>query len=146
MHTEGGLRVPYLMQWKGSIPAGMVYEKPVSTLDVLPTAVTAAGGTVDPVWKLEGVDLVPYVTGANDGIPHETLCWRRGSFRTIRHGDWKLIFRAGYPVQLYNLKEDIGESANLSSKFPERVQYLRRQWDVWDSENVEPLWLSGKYE
>jgi arylsulfatase A-like enzyme len=145
-HFEGGLRVPYLMQWKGSIPAGLVYDKPVSTLDVLPTALAAVGVAADPAWKLEGVNLVPYVTGKNDGIPHETLCWRRGSFRTIRQGDWKLLFREGYPVQLYNLKEDLGEKNNLAGKFPERVQNLRLCWEEWDKRNVEPLWLSGKYE
>lgn len=145
-HFEGGLRVPYLMQWKGRILPGRVYDKPVSTLDVLPTALVAAGGKVDPAWKLEGVDLLPYISGANDGIPHETLCWRRGSWKTIRHGDWKLLFRDGYPVQLYNLKDDLGEKNNLVAKFPERVQELRMRWDKWDAENVDPLWVSGVYE
>ena len=146
MHTEGGLRVPYLMQWKGIIPAGKVYEKTVSTLDVLPTALAAAGAEIDPAWKLEGVDLVPYLIGKNDGVPHEILCWRRGSFRTIRHGDWKLLFRKGYPIQLYNLKNDIGEKDNLAAQFPERVQDLRLRWDKWNAENIDPLWISGKYE
>jgi arylsulfatase A-like enzyme len=143
---EGGLRVPYMVQWKGHIPAGQVYEKPVSTLDVLPTALAAAGVEIDPDWKLEGVDLVPYLTGKTAGIPHETLCWRRGSYRTIRHGDWKLLFRKDQPVQLYNLKEDLGEANNLAEQFPERVQNLRLRWEAWDKQNVEPLWLSGKYE
>jgi len=145
-HFEGGLRVPYLMQWKGKIPDGLVYDKPVSTLDVLPTSLAAAGVYIDPDWKLEGVDLIPYIIRANDGIPHETLCWRRGSFRTIRRGDWKLLFREGYPVQLYNLKEDLGENNNLAAQFPERVQDLRLRWEEWDRQNVEPLWVSGKYE
>lgn len=143
---EGGLRVPYMMQWKGEIPEGKVYEKTVSTLDVLPTALTAAGVKIDPGWKLEGVDLIPYITGKNAGIPHETLCWRRGSYRTIRQGDWKLLFRKDHPVELYNLKDDIGEKNNLAAKFPERVQNLRLRWQEWDQQNVAPLWLSGKYE
>ncbi|QHI68722.1 sulfatase-like hydrolase/transferase [Tichowtungia aerotolerans] len=143
---EGGLRVPYMMQWKGKIPAGRIYEKQVSTLDVLPTALTAVGVKMDPAWKLEGVDLIPYITGNNAGVPHETLCWRRGSYRTIRQGDWKLLFRKGHPVQLYNLKNDIGEKNNLAETFPERVQNLRLRWQEWDSQNVDPLWLSGKYE
>ncbi|AKJ63639.1 sulfatase-like hydrolase/transferase [Kiritimatiella glycovorans] len=145
-HFEGGLRVPYLMQWKGHIPAGKVYRKPVSTLDVQPTALAAAGVSIDPDWKLEGVDLVPYVTGRNDGVPHETLCWRRGSFRTIRHGDWKLIFRKGHPARLFNLKQDLEEKHNLAKQYPERVDQLRRRWEAWNRHNHEPLWLSGKYE
>ena len=143
---EGGLRVPYMMQWEGKIPSGQVIDKPVSTLDVLPTALASAGTEVDPDWKLEGVDLIPYITGKNDGIPHETLCWRRGSFKSIRYGDWKLIFRDGYPIQLYDLKDDIGESRNLASQFPEQVQILRMRWDKWDDNNVDPLWFSGMFE
>lgn len=145
-HFEGGLRVPYVMQWAGKIPTGLVYDKPVSTLDVLPTALAAADIPVDPDWRLEGVDLIPYITGANDGIPHETLCWRRGGWRTIRDGDWKLLFREGYPVQLYNLKDDIGERSNLAEAFPERVQHLRELWEAWDEQNVEPLWRSEPYD
>ena len=143
---EGGLRVPYMMQWKGRIPAGKVYENPVSTLDVLPTAMAAAGGKVDPDWWLEGVDLVPYLTGKNGGVPHETLCWRRGSYRTIRHGDWKLLFREGQQIELFNLQQDVGEKNNLASKYPERVKDLRLRWEKWNDNNVDPLWLSGKHE
>ena len=88
---EGGVRVPFLIQWKGRIPAGKTYDKPVIQLDLLPTALTAAGGAVDPAWKLDGVDLLPYLTGKNDEPPHPTLYWRFGQQKAIRHGDWNLV-------------------------------------------------------
>src|SRR6185503_8323542 len=62
---EGGPRIPYLAQWKGKFPAGKTYDLPVMNLDVLPTIVAAAGGTIEAPAKLDGVDLMPYVTGAN---------------------------------------------------------------------------------
>src|SRR5439155_11464187 len=74
--SEGGTRIPYCVQWKGHLPAGKVYDLPVLNLDILPTAVVAAGGTVDPAWKLDGVDLMPYLTGKDSARPHETIYWR----------------------------------------------------------------------
>src|SRR5262249_57664751 len=60
--SEGGTRIPFCMQWKGKIEAGKVYDHPIQNLDILPTALTAAGGKIDPAWKLDGVDLMPYIT------------------------------------------------------------------------------------
>ncbi|MGH7138934.1 MAG: sulfatase-like hydrolase/transferase, partial [Pirellulales bacterium] len=62
---EGGPRVPFMAQWKGTLPAATTYEQPVLNLDVLPTVLSAAGATIDTAWKLDGVDLGPYLTGAN---------------------------------------------------------------------------------
>ncbi|MGC1274267.1 MAG: sulfatase-like hydrolase/transferase, partial [Planctomycetaceae bacterium] len=133
---EGGVRVPFMVQWKGTIPAGQVYEKPVIQLDILPTVVTAAGGTVEPEWKLDGVDLLPYLTGKNDGSPHETFYWRFGEQMAIRHGGWKLV--ASRPdmleKKLFNLAEDVGEANDLTAEHPEKVQELQAMWDAWNAE------------
>ena len=75
---EGGVRVPACLRWKGTLPAGRTYENPVIQLDILPTALAAAGATIDPAWKLDGVDLKPYLTGQKAGKPHESLYWRVG--------------------------------------------------------------------
>lgn len=137
---EGGPRVPFLAQWKGTWPAGKVYELPVMNLDVLPTIVTAAGGKLEADWKLDGVDLTPYVTGANQVRPHETLYWRYGAQWGIRHGDMKLVVsRGGGPTpELYNLAVDIGESNNLAGANPKRVQELQALWNKWSAEQAEP--------
>jgi arylsulfatase A-like enzyme len=137
---EGGPRVPFLAQWKGTWPAGKVYDFPVMNLDVLPTIVTAAGGKLDPAWKLDGVDLAPYVTGVNPARPHETLYWRYGEQWGIRHGDMKLVVsRGGGPIpELYNLAVDIGESNNLAPSNPKQVQDLQARWNKWSAEQAEP--------
>lgn len=83
---EGGVRVPFCVQWKGVIPAGKTYDHPVIQLDILPTAIAAAGGKVDPAWKLDGVDLIPYLTGKSDAPPHAALYWRFGKQWAIRKG------------------------------------------------------------
>jgi arylsulfatase A-like enzyme len=142
---EGGTRVPFCAQWKGKIPAGTVYDHPILNLDLLPTAVVAAGGTIDPAWKLDGVDLMPYLTGANAGKPHETLYWRFGDQWAIRKGDWKLVVNrvdgTDKPPALYNLKDDIGESKNLAEANPEKAKELLADWKAWNAEQMEPRWV-----
>ena len=135
---EGGPRIPYLMQWKGKIPAGKTYDFPVMNLDVLPTAITAAGGKVDSAWKLDGVDLIPYLTGANAARPHPTLYWRYGPQWAIRHGDMKLVVSKGGSGQpeLYNLATDIGEAKDLASAQPAKVKELQALWDKWSAEQA----------
>jgi arylsulfatase A-like enzyme len=135
---EGGVRVPFMVQWKGKIPAGKTYDHPVIQLDVLPTVVTAAGGKVDPDWKLDGVDLLPYLTGAERGKPHETLYWRFGQQIAIRHGDWKLVVANGGSGQpeLYNLAADVSETTNLAATNLAKAQELQALWDRWNAEQA----------
>ena len=145
---EGGVRIPFCAQWKGRIPAGRTYEHPIIQLDILPTAIAAAGGKVDPAWKLDGVDLLPYLTGENRNKPHETLYWRFGDQWAIRHGDYKLVVgnEPGSPAtkdkraELINLSADIGESKNLAATQPEKATELRGLWGKWNAEQKDPLW------
>lgn len=139
---EGGPRVPFMVQWKGVIPPGEVYDHPVVNLDVLPTCLVAAGVEIDPSWKLDGVDLMPYLTGKNDGRPHQTLYWRFGPQWAIRHGDMKLVVGrdgSGRP-ELYDLSNDIGETKDLASSQPETVAKLQAMYDKWDAQQEEPRW------
>ncbi|WP_240911094.1 sulfatase-like hydrolase/transferase [Paludisphaera soli] len=156
---EGGVRVPFALSWKGKLPAGAVYRKPVIQLDVLPTALAAAGVEVAPEGKLDGVDLLPFLTGANAGTPHEELFWRMGAQAAVRKGDWKLVrYDAAVdapgarsnaakvevtPFRLYNLAEDPGESRDLAAERPEKVAELLAAWKGWDAQLVEPLWGPG---
>ncbi len=137
---EGGPRVPYIAQWKGKIPAGKTYDFPVMNLDVLPTAIAAAGGKPEASWQLDGVDLMPYLTGAETGRPHQTLYWRFGPQWAIRDGDMKLVVSnggSGRP-ELYNLATDIGESKNLAGSQPEKVKELQAKWTKWSIEQAPP--------
>ena len=138
---EGGVRVPFMMQWKGRLPAGKVYEHPVIQLDLLPTFITAAGGTVSPEWKLDGVNLLPYLTGIDADKPHQTLYWRFGKQMAIRHGDWKLVRGVGIKVPaLFNLAVDIGEQNDLIAAEPAKTAELHSLWNAWNAEQLEPLW------
>ncbi len=138
---EGGIRVPFCVQWKAKYPSGTVYEHPVIQLDIVPTCLAAAGVKIDPQWKLDGVDLTPYLTGLNRDKPHQTLYWRFGNQWAIRHGDWKLVVANGGSGQpeLYNLATDISESQNLAERYPERVKELKQLYDQWNAEQAEPL-------
>jgi len=135
---EGGQRVPFIAQWKGKIPAGKTYDLPVMNLDVLPTAIIAAGGKTDPSWQLDGVDLMPYLTGKQTSRPHQTLYWRYGPQWAIRHGDLKLVVSKGGSGQpeLYDLATDIGESKDLASAQPAKVKELQALWDKWSAEQA----------
>ncbi len=137
---EGGPRVPFLMQWKGKLAGGKVETRPVFNLDVTPTVVAAAGGTIDPAAKLDGVDLTPYLTGANTARPHEQMYWRFGNQWAVRSGDWKLVVARGGSgsPELYNLADDPNESKDLASADPARVAQLQKLYDAWNAEQAPP--------
>jgi len=142
---EGGVRVPFLMQWKGRLPAGKVYDHPVIQLDLLPTFIAAAGGTVSPEWMLDGVNLLPYLDGpfgdTNADKPHQTLYWRFGKQMAIRHGDWKLVRGVGIKEPaLFNLAVDVGEKNDLIAAEPAKAAELQSRWNAWNAEQMEPLW------
>lgn len=144
---EGGTRIPFSMQWKGKVPAGKTYENPIVQLDILPTALAAAGVDAKPEWKLDGVNLLPYLTGENKEKPHETLYWRYGDQWAIRHGDWKLVAGNGGDKrsgELYNLADDISESKNLAAENPEKVRELKSLWDKWNAEQAPPSFPQEK--
>lgn len=135
---EGGFRVPFEVQWKGHIPGGQVYDKPVISLDVFPTAVAAAGG--QPASNLDGVNLLPYLEGKASGTPHEQLFWRFGVQWATRKGDWKLLSMGKGEPQLYNLAQDIGEKTDLATSEPQKVAELKAAYDKWDAELIPPKW------
>jgi arylsulfatase A-like enzyme len=134
---EGGIRVPFMMQWPGRLPAGAVYVQPVISLDVHPTIVAATGADLSPDWKLDGVNLLPFVTGAASGRPHETLYWRMGAKHAIRDGDWKLTVEPGTAPGLFDLSQDIGEKTDLSSKHPEELRELGVKYDAWSAQMAD---------
>ncbi len=141
---EGGVRVPFLMQWPSQLPAGKLFEAPVIALDILPTVVAAAGGNIDPAWQLDGVNLLPYLKGETPGVPHEDLFWRFGAQRAVRHGDWKLLVppKAEGKPELYNLAKDVGETNNLFNSEPEIAKELQQRYDAWNASNIPPRWES----
>jgi arylsulfatase A-like enzyme len=155
---EGGIRVPFAFSWKGQIPAGRVDNRPIIQLDVMPTALAAAGIPIDPSWQLDGVDLLPLLRGKSTDRPHESLYWKVGDNMAIRRGDWKLVIATNGPLQdgaldtieslsraeLYNLSNDISESTNVAASQPSLVRALAEEWLRWRKEMPKPLWCTGR--
>jgi len=148
---EGGIRVPFFVRWTNHLPAEKVYDRPVAQIDILTTALAAAGVAADPEWKLDGVNLLPLLRGEKAGDPHEALYWRFGNQSAIRMGDWKLVrgrvgraakgpgMRVSEP-QLYNLAADLSERNDLASEHPEKVEQLQAAWEKWNAELAPPAW------
>jgi arylsulfatase A-like enzyme len=131
---EGGIRVPFLVKWPARLPAGIKYDRAVISLDIMATALAAAGLKPPPEVELDGVDLVPHLRGDRDRPPHETLYWRFIEHRAIRHGDWKLTMPSDGPEGLYDLSKDPGETTDLSAAQPELVARLKQLHAGWLAE------------
>jgi arylsulfatase A-like enzyme len=169
---EGGIHVPLFAQWKGRLPAGRVYEQPVISLDILPTAITAAGSEIGTDWQLDGVNLLPHFLGRSNAAPHDALYWRFGPQWAIRQGNWKLAVGFDYAAnntadplgppptgtvtpppqphlvkvtqpQLFNLAEDPGETKDVAAAQPERVAAMKAAWDKWNAGNQPAAWVPG---
>lgn len=144
---EGGLRTPLFLQWRGKIPAGQVVDAPVISLDLLPTALAAAGVLGQKNDRLEGMSLLPYLMRQQDWPTERVLFWRYGEQSAVRAGDWKLttaLDRDARPValktSLHHLGNDPGEQHDLSVQHPEKVRELQQLWREWNQQNVAPLW------
>lgn len=131
MLSEGGIRVPMLFSWAGTLPAGKVYPHPVSSLDFTATATAAAG--LPTATELDGVNLAPFLTGENPATPHAQLCWRFWNQAAIREGRWKYL-SAGGTGFLFDLEDDAHERKNLITEQPERATALRAKLAEWTAQ------------
>jgi len=160
---EGGLRVPFLVQWHGQLPAGKTFTHPVTALDLAPTFLAAAGSsrreeapsnskpqTPNPkqsqslltsaaTARLEGLNLLPHLRGEAP-LPSRPLFWRMGRQAALRQGDWKLLRTGDQPWQLFNLATDPAEQTNLVASQPAVVADLSAAWAKWNQQNIPPLW------
>lgn len=140
-YFEGGIRVPCIMKLPGVIRAETEYHEPVSMLDLLPTFVNAAGGDASKIEGLDGVDLLPYLTGKDKSDPHDILYWKHENRGTIRMGDWKLMRFPDRPALLFNLAEDQAEDYDLAAQYPDKVREMYKLLFQWEGELERPLWL-----
>jgi arylsulfatase A-like enzyme len=141
---EGGIRVSWMAAWKGHIPAGRVSDEPVIQLDVLPTALAAAGATSSI--PLDGVNLLPLLEGKTDKLAPRELYFRFGVQQAVRQGDWKLV-KASKDMQpmLVNLATDPGEQTDLSAKESEKAQALQKLFDQWNATMQPPRWEDQRW-
>jgi arylsulfatase A-like enzyme len=173
LHLEGGVRVPFVMRWPGRIEAGHVDRRPVSSLDIVPTAAALAGATLPADRIYDGVDLTPFVTGRDPGVPNPTLFWRAGVNFAIRDGQWKLLLMnkappkadgeaeglppimpdgvqarigpEGQHTMLYDLSSDAAEMRNVAHEHPQVTAQLRAKLDDWNRMLKDPAWTSRRW-
>lgn len=145
MLTEGGIRTPFVAAWPGHLPAGQVYDKPVISLDVAATAVATAGLPKDPL--LDGTDLTPFLSGQNQGTPHERLFWRWGSQAAVQEYPWKLIRLGEREQLLFDISQPDGENVkkNQFSAQPEITARLTKALKDW-SETLTPPGLPTSFD
>lgn len=137
---EGGIKVPLLMQWPRKLPQDTVCDALVSSLDILPTAVSAASDLLSPNVVTDGINLFDVL---NKETAHSFLFWRRGIAKAVRHQDWKLIKVADNPLLLFDLSEDPGESRNIAATHPNIAHMLLQKLDQWEQQLQNPRWDSS---
>lgn len=137
---EGGVRVPFLMQWVGHFEPGQVIKTPVSTLDIVPTALELAGVELPRLAaiRFDGRSMLPVIAAADDGS-RPALFWRNGPNWGVRENNWKLVVLNGHEM-LFDLASDIGESRNLIEEQPQKTKRLKSLFDNWAKATREPLW------
>lgn len=128
MLSEGGIRVPFLMRWKGTISPGQVINTPCTTLDAAATTLAAAG--VKQPSNFDGANLLPSLV-QNIPLPDRTLHWRFWTQSAARQGDWKLLKLSDQKTYLFNLTNDKEERHNLSGQHPEIVKRLESSLNTW---------------
>lgn len=138
---EGGVNVPAMLRWDGVVPSGTVHDAPVSLLDFFPTCLAAAGIPLPEDRVIDGVDLLPFVTGRTDDPPHRALFFKSDYNHAVRAGRWKLIRNLeSAAVHLYDLVEDPGEANNLAADRPVVVDELTEILDSFVHELPGPAW------
>jgi arylsulfatase A-like enzyme len=140
---EGGLHVPFFLKWPGHVQPGTTYTPPVGHVDIFATTAAAAGAAIPADRTMDGVDLLPYVTGQRPGAPHKDMFWRSGHYRVVLQDGWKYQ-RQDFPPRrwLFDLAKDPTEQHNLEGSEPVRVSGLNRLMDKIEHEQVAPLWPS----
>lgn len=134
---EGGIRTPAIFRWTGKVPEGRVIPSVAMEFDVTATALKAAGASMDG--GLDGVDLMPFLTGARSGDAHDRLYWRAGPQGAMREGPWKLV-KAEDAFYLFDLKSDVGEHHDLASADPKRLAHMKTEWEAWSNTMEPPRW------
>ena len=140
---EGGIRVPYFMRWPGKLPAEKTINYPVISLDILPTFVELAGGQITKKEGLDGVNLMPFITGKETAKPHDEFTWRFTISAAIREGDWKLIRLPDRLPMLYNLHDDISEQNDVALQHLDRTKEMLKKLGEWDVHLPHPVFLEG---
>lgn len=137
---EGGIRVPFAVQWKGQIPAGKKYDHPVISLDIFATA--AALAKVAPKNPIDGKNLIPFLQGKEKAAPHDYLFWRnfdRGMY-AVRSAESKMVVIKEV-TEHFDIQKDIAEKNNTVSTQSQSVEKLSQHLTLWKGQLIDPLFL-----
>lgn len=140
MLSEGGIRIPFIINWPAGLPKGKVYDRPVISLDMAATCAAVAG--LPPTDELDGVNLIPYLNGKKDGDPHDALFWRFWDQSAVRMGDYKFL-KAGRLEYLFNVASREHENKNLIAEYPEKAETMKKRLLAWGKELKNPGVPSG---
>jgi arylsulfatase A-like enzyme len=135
MVAEGGSRVPFIMNWPNGLPKGIVYDRPIISLDIAATSLAIAGEEVPE--ELDGVNVVPFINGNKEGDPHEALYWRFWHQSAIRVGDWKYHKYLDEEF-LFNVATEEHEHLNLIAEHPEKAKELKEKLTEWSLKLKKP--------
>lgn len=141
---EGGTRVPFVVSWKGHLPAGNKYNGLTSSLDIYATSLDVAGAKLPINRPLDGVSLIPVLTDKSKKEPHDMLFWRKDQAAAARIGDYKMIRLRDYGSVLYNIKNNLGETVDLSKTDQKKAEEVSNLLKNWESQMMQPLWTEGK--
>lgn len=138
---EGGIHVPFFVKWPGRIPAGATFTDPVHHFDLFATIAAAAGAELPADRTIDGADLLPFVNGTRDGVPHRRLFWRSGASQSALVDGWKLnVSDPPGRTWLFDLTNDPTEQNDLSSENPEKVKVLLSELAKHNSEQLPSSW------
>ncbi|HPU52706.1 MAG TPA: sulfatase-like hydrolase/transferase [Burkholderiaceae bacterium] len=140
-YLEGGVRIPFLVRWPARLKPGSRHEGTVSTLDVFPTLVKAAGATLPADRTYDGSDLMAQLAAGSAGGARP-LFWRTDPIHAMREGDWKYLKLLDGSQALYRLSDDPRETRNLASSEVGRVSAMRERYRAWEADKVPPKWSS----
>jgi arylsulfatase A-like enzyme len=138
---EGGIRVPFAMQWPGIIKAGTVYEQPVISLDIFGTVAANINAANKPKNQLDGVDILPFLNGTKKEAPHNYLFWRQfdqKNYAVVHQSGMKGLILKDSAQFIYNLSDDIGEQKNLMDISAETFQQMEQQRKNWLANTIPP--------
>lgn len=140
---EGGIRVPFILNWPNGLQANQKIDWPVISLDLLPTIAVQADAKLNGE-PLDGKNLFPWLTGKGEGVPHKVLFWENDDLRAIRKGNLMMVkLKAEMSWFLSDLKNDIGENINLAGKKPGEAIKINNHFNLWYNSLVLVKWLDS---
>ncbi len=139
---EGSMRVPTVAMWKGKTPKGMVFDDPITLMDLMPTFCRLAGTSFPADRPIDGVDISPVLRGEIESQHREFMYFYRDRYKGFRSGDWKVklahpgfrgvpgrVAMPAHPLSLFNLRDDPGERNNLAEQYPEKLRWMLNRMD-----------------